>query len=58
MSVNYTVRETGDGRPSPAGDFDGTSRASAMRALLAKAEAAEEQEPPRPLVVRLLALFR
>lgn len=58
MSVNYSVRESGDERPAPAGDYDGQSRAATMRALLAKAEAepvTEDQEPPkRPLMVRLL----
>jgi hypothetical protein len=47
-----TVRETGGHRPTPEGDYDGHTRASLMKALLAKADAPEETPT---LMERLLA---
>lgn len=53
------IRETGSSdsnRPAPAGDYDGTTRAGTLKALLDKSEAAKEERPSllkRFLKVRL-----
>jgi len=58
--VEQVVRESGKGesaRPTPAGDFDGTTRVDAMRALLAghKADRKERllRRLRRPLIERI-----
>jgi hypothetical protein len=43
MKVQDVARESGESRPTPAADFDGQTRAAAMRLLLEKADA-----PPAP----------
>jgi hypothetical protein len=57
MSVIHTIRESGDYRPEPNGDFQGPTRAGALAALLAQHQEPQHQEPHVPALRRALAFF-
>jgi hypothetical protein len=60
MSVIHTVRETGELRPDPTGDFDGLTRRDALTQLLRahqeECKSDEERGEPRPPIARRVML--